>query len=170
MIIPHLQGVFVNNLLILVNWCDFPHEMICYSKVCEILTDAVPLTPDFCPLFRIKQSNEIPAGGISDSYGIKKKVQQGYDKWVGYSRHSISSKLVSRGYCKIDNFTGNELLRILCSIISEKIEDGSSAYEPGNVLYFLKNRNICAAIRFTNSKPIITTSSQTQFEKDADVT
>ena len=75
--------------------------MICYSKVCEILADAVPLTTGSCPLFTIKPSNEIPAGGISDSYGIKKKVQQGYDKWVGYSRHSISSELVSRGYCKI---------------------------------------------------------------------
>ena len=49
------------------------------------------------------------------------------------------------------------MLRILCNIISERINDDFFAYKPGNVLYFSKNNNACAAIMFTNTKPVITT-------------
>ena len=144
-------------------------EMVSYSKVCEILTDAVPMTTDFCPPFTFIPSDDIATEGISDSFGIKKKVQESYDKWANDSRHRISSKLVCRGYCEIDNFTGNELLRILCIIISKKIDNGSYAYKPGNVLYFSKNRNAYAAIMFTNTKPVIKTSPLILFENDDDV-
>ena len=143
--------------------------MISYSKVCEILTVAVPVTTYGCPLFTIIPSDDIPTEGISDSYEIKKKVQKGYDKRANDSRHRISSKLVCRGYCEIENFTGNELLRILCNIISEKIEDDSYAYEPGNVLYFSKNRNAWATIRFTKTPPVINSSSRDVFQNDVDV-
>ena len=61
------------------------------------------------------------------------------------------------------------MLRILCNIISEKIDDGSYAYKPGNALYFSKNKNAYAAIMFTNSKPISRTSSQNSLENDEDI-
>ena len=141
------------NKVILVR---FFLKMISYNKVCEILTEAVPMTTDFCPPFTIIPSDDIPTEGISDSRGIKEKVQENYDKWANDPRHSISSELVCRGYWEIDDFTGNELLRILCNIISKKIDDGSYAYEPGNVLYFSRNRNAYAAIMFTKTKPVIT--------------
>ena len=48
------------------------------------------------------------------------------------------------------------MLRILCNIISEKIGDGSYAYKPDNVLYFLKNINAYVVIIFTKTKPVIT--------------
>ena len=99
--------------------------MISYSKVFKILTDAVPMTTDFCPPYTIIPSSDIPTESISDSCGIRKKVQEGDDKWASNNRHGISSELVCTGYCEIDNFTGNELLRILCNIIIEKIKDGS---------------------------------------------
>ena len=121
------------------------------------MTDAVPMITDFCPPFTIVPSDDIPTEGISDSCGIKKKVQKNYDIWANDSRQNISSELVCRGYCEIDNFTGIELLRILCNIISEKIDGGSYAYKPGNVLYFSKNKNACAAFMFTKTKPVITT-------------
>ena len=40
----------------------------------------------------------------------------------------------------------------------QKIDDGSYAYKPGNVLYFSKNKNAYAALMFANSKPINRTS------------
>ena len=92
-----------------------------------------------------------------------------YDKWTNDSRHKISLKLICREYCEIDNFTGNEMLRISCNIVSEKIDDGSYAYKPGNVLYFLKNRNAYAAIMFTKSTPLIITLPLIRFENDGDV-
>ena len=141
-------------------------EMISYSKVCEILTDAVSMTTDFCPPFTVIPSDDIPTEGISDSYGIKYKVQKNYDKWANHSRHSIFSELVCRGYCEIDNFTGNDLLRILCNIISKKIDDGSYAYKPGDVLYFSKNRNAYAGIMFTKSKPVTKTSARSLFKNE----
>ena len=143
--------------------------MISYSEVCEILTEAVPMTTNYCPTFTIIPSNDIPSEGISDSYGIKKKVQESYDKWVNDCQHRTSSDLVCRGYCEIDNFTGNELLRILCNIISKKTDNDSYAYEPGNVLYFSKNGNTCAAIMFTKSTPVSKTLPRTPFENDEDI-
>ena len=143
--------------------------MINYSKVCEILTDAVPMTTDSCPKFKIIPSNDIPTEGISDSYGIKYKVQKNYDKWAYHTRHSISSDLVCRGYCEIGNFTGNEMLRILCNIISEKSDDGSYAYKPGNVLYFSKNKNAYAGMMFTKSKPVTKTSARSLFKNEENI-
>ena len=153
---------------IVVRFCC---EMISYSKVCEILTDAVPVITDFCPRFTIIPSDDIPTEGISDSCEIKHKVQESYNRWADDNRRTrpISSDLVCRGYCEIDNFTGNELLRILCNIISEKIDDGSYAYKPGNVLYFSKNGNAYAAIMFTKTTPVSRASSRNLSENDEHV-
>ena len=52
---------------------QFSNKMISYSKVCKILTDAVPITVDFYPLPAIIPSDDIPTEDISDSYGIKQK-------------------------------------------------------------------------------------------------
>ena len=60
------------------------------------------------------------------------------------------------------------MLRILCNIISKKIDDGSYAYQPGNVLYFSKNRKACAAIMFTKTAPVIKASSRDPSENDGD--
>ena len=61
------------------------------------------------------------------------------------------------------------MLKVLCNIISEKIDDGSYAYKPGNVLYFSMNRNACTAIMFTNSTPVVKTSPIILFENDEDI-
>ena len=99
----------------------------------------------------------------------KKKVQESCDKWARDSRNDISLELVCRGYCEIDNFTGNKLLRILCNIISEKMDDDSYAYKPGYNFYFSNTRNASAAIMFTKTTPVIKTSSRNLLENDENI-
>ena len=57
--------------------------MVSYSKVCEILTDAVPMTTGFCPrLHAIIPSDGMLAESIRDIREIKKKIQENYVKWA----------------------------------------------------------------------------------------
>ena len=53
------------------------------------------MTTDFCPLFTIIPSDDIPTEGISDSRGIKEKVQENYDKWANDPRHTVTYPLNS---------------------------------------------------------------------------
>jgi len=73
---------------------------------------------------------------------------------------------VSQGCCKIDDFTGRQLLRVLYDIINMENENGDFLYGPGNVVYFSKNESFCAAIMFTKSKPLITTPPKKLAKKD----
>ena len=128
--------------------------MISYSKVCEILTDAVPMSVDLCPQYAIITQDK----NVNVCCELKKKVEDNFDRWKNHhGHHQMSVNLVSRGYCKIDNFSGNELLRILCHIINKTNADSAYVFKPGNVIYFLKSESACAAIMFTKTKPIVTT-------------
>jgi len=126
-------------------------SMLNYKETCKILTDAVQMTSDHFPSYMIVLSEE----GINDNDNMKTKVETNYREWLKRLNGS-KPKLKCKGYCKIDDFTGSQLLRVFHDIISKKIGK-NFFYGPGDVLYFSKNDSICAAIMFTYSKLLTTT-------------
>ena len=142
--------------------------MISFSKVCEILTDAVPMITGLCPQYAIIPQDEIPGESIKVGGELRKKVQENFNRWKKHQGQHKSPNLVYRGYCKIDNFTGNEVLRMLCHIINKKNDDRYD-FKPGNVIYFLKSGSACAAVMFTKTKLLVTTPPPDLSESDADI-
>ena len=131
--------------------------MINYRKVCQNLTNAFSINADLCPKYTIIPNDDIPEKKINDDHEIKNKVQANYDRWI--TTNNLAIPLICKGCFEIDNFTGNELLRVFCDIISKKKQNGAYFYEPGNVIYLSRNQSYCAAVRFTKSKPVITTQT-----------
>ena len=116
------------------------------NDFCELLTAAVLLKN--VPNYKIK--SEI---NFKDELDLLRKVEFRYKQWI--SKKSLKKNtppLTCIGCCEIDQFTGNDLLKIFYDFMSSNKYRGA-----GKFLFFSKNQNFCAAMFFTKSKPLFIT-------------
>ena len=116
--------------------------MVSFSKVCRCLSDAVSLSE--IPKYRIK-----PEAGFKDVFDMERKVKYKYEKWLSYKPQNSPPPLQCLGCCEVDEFNGNELLRILHHLISR-----DDICRPGKFLYFSKKQSFTAALFFKSFLPM----------------
>ena len=123
-------------------------KLLCFHEVCKELVAAIPMSD--VPSYSIQKEDEFRI-----SFALCNKIKRSFDKWTNHcSSKSNNSYPVCKGCCEIDDFTGNELLRVLHDIISKKSEK-SYEYQPGDYLCLSKNQTICVALMFTYTKLVI---------------
>ena len=116
------------------------------------MVEAIPLSD--VPTYVLQNEKN-----FSDSFDLYRKVEANFSIWKSHLKLSNNFRLDCKGCCEIDNFTGNELLRVYHDIIGKKQAENSQKhlYKPGDFFYLSKNKKLCAGIMFTKTKLVVST-------------
>ena len=133
--------------------------MFNFLQTCQVLKNAVSMKD--VPKYEFISEKE-----ISDDCRLTQKVKENHKRWLKRIKKPLP--LICKGCCEIDNFTGNELLRIFHDLIDKKNKRRDYCFKPGNLLYFSKSRKFCAAVMFTKTKLLVTTPSPKTIAVDND--
>ena len=118
--------------------------MLNFDKVCERLRNAVSV--EDAPNCEVMPAIVFDA----ENNNMHEKLQVVFNTWLQLDHTNAVYTLTPAGRCEIDNFTGNQLLRIFCSLVWNREEIN----KPGKFLEFLVNNEIRLIILFVKDRAI----------------
>ena len=129
--------------------------MLNFHKVCERLRNAVSV--EGAPNCEVMPAIVFDA----ENNNMHGKLQFVFNTWLQLDHTNAVYTLTPAGRCKIDNFTGNQLLRIFCNFVWNREEIN----KPGKYLEFLVNDEVRLIILFVKDRAIPITPPDCDREK-----